>query len=171
MDLNLFNSNKNELNATNKNSNSKIDNVSYSVFHALNHATYNMNNSLDKGNSNLKNTFVKGFLQELNDYMYKQTNIARLKQLPKDSIFRITEDNDKYFIVHIDAKKHNLPESPCKHSTNDIYYIPKDMCDLNIDKSLYKIENYEIEETSYNNYLQLHDSKYRVVDELGNILK
>ena len=171
MDLNLFDSNKNELGSANKNFNSKIDNISYSVFHALNHATYNINNSLDKSSSNLKNTFVKDFLQELSNYMYKQTNIARLKQLPKEAIFRITEDNDKYLIVHIDAKEYNLPESPCKHSTNDIYYVPKDMCDLDIDQSLYKVENYEIEETSYNNYLQLHNDKYKVVDEFGNILK
>ena len=47
----------------------------------------------------------------------------------------------------------------------------KDVCDLDIDQSLYKVENYEIEETSYNNYLQLQNNKYKVVDEFGNILK
>ena len=45
------------------------------------------------------------------------------------------------------------------------------LCNLNIDESLYKVEDIIQEEVSYKNYLQLKDGVYTVVDENGNILK
>ena len=170
MNLDLFNNEKNNSNTSQKNINSKIDNISHSIFHNLNHATYNLDKSLHKSNLKFENTLIDKFLHELNDYLYKQTYISRLKLLPKDTLFRITEDTDDYFIVSIDAKSKDISKSFCNCVSNDVYWIPKDICDSNIDKSLYKTENYEIEETSYSNYLQLHDEVYKVVDESGEIL-
>ena len=149
---------------------SKLDNISHSAFHTLNHATYNLDKSLHKSNPKFENTFVDKFLHELNDYLYKQTYISRLKLLPKDTMFRITEDTEDYFIASIDTNSKDISKPFCNHVSNDIYWIPKDICDSNINQSLYKTENYEIEETSYSNYLQLHGGVYKVVDELGKIL-
>ena len=48
---------------------------------------------------------------------------------------------------------------------NDIFYIPKRLCNLNINESLYKVEDLIQEEVHYKNYLQLKDGIYTVVDE------
>lgn len=146
-----------------------LDDFLYSTFHGLNHITYDLDNLLHKNQPNLKDSLVDNFLHELNDFFYKESHIFRLKDLPKDTIFKITEDNDDYLIVEV-VDSNNLPIKNTSCLPNDIYFIPKDMCDLNIDESLYKVEDLVQEEINYKNYLQLKDGIYKVVDKNGNVL-
>lgn len=145
-----------------------LDDFSYSVFHKLNHVTYNLDNSIHKNNSKLENSLVDKFVHELNDYLFKETNICKLKQLPKDTIFRITEENDDYIICSIDSNNYEQKYA-CNSISNDTYYIPKSICTIN-DISSYKMEDTFSEETRYQNYLKLTGEKYTVVNKYGEII-
>ena len=148
-----------------------LDDILYSTFHRLNHSTYALDKSLHKTNPNYENSFVDKFLHELNDYFCKQSDIYRLKQLPDDTLLKITQDTDDYFIVSVSSQKCNIQKSTCICSPDDIYYVPKSICDTNIREGAYKTENVELEEIKYKNFLQLKDGVYTVVNEYGNIVK
>ena len=142
-----------------------LDDFSHSVFHRLNHVTTNLDNSIHKHNSIFKNTFVDNFVHELNDYLFKETSISRLKQLPRNTLFRITEDNTDYIICSVDSISSNTNQKyDCNFISNDTYYIPKSICTIS-NISLYKTENTISEETHYQNYLQLNGDTYQVVDK------
>jgi len=146
-----------------------LNDFSYSVFHGLNHITTTLDNSLHKNNSILKNTFVDDFIHELNDYLFKETSISRLKQLPQNTLFKITEDNDEYIICSTNDTSIN-PKYNCHCISNDTYYIPKSICSIP-DISLYKFENSLSEETHYQNYLKLIGDTYQVVNKDGTLVE
>lgn len=146
-----------------------LDDVLFNTCHSLNHITSNLDKSLHKNKPELENSFVDNFLHELNDFFYKESNILRLKNLPQDTIFHITEDTDDYIIAFVDKDKFDLPKSNgC--IADDTFFIPKDLCDFSNDESLFKTVDYEHQETYYKNCLQLKDGVYKVVDANGNII-
>lgn len=146
-----------------------LDDILFNTFHGLNHITSNLDKSLHKNKPELDNTFVDNFLHELNDFFYKETNLLRLKELPKDTLFSITEDTDDYIICTVDENSIDLPKNKgC--IADDTFFIPKDICDFSNNESLYKDVDYVHEETYYKNYLQLQDGVYKVVDKNGHVL-
>lgn len=148
-----------------------LDDILYSTFHKLNHSTYSLDKFLHKNNSNFEDSLADKFLHELNDYFCKQSDIYRLKQLPDDALLKITEDTNDYFIVSVSNNNYNLPKTDCNCSCEDIYYVPKSICNPNIREEVYKTENVVLEEIKYKNFLQLKNGVYTVVDEEGNIVK
>lgn len=147
----------------------ELDDILFNTFHSLNHLTTDLDNSLHSNKPEFKNTLVDNFLHELNDFFYRETNLLRLKELPKDTLFSITEDTDDYIICNVDENTVNLPKNKgC--IADDTFFIPKDICDFSCNESLFKDIDYVHDETYYKNYLQLKDGLYRVVDKHGNIL-
>lgn len=128
-----------------------------------------LDNTLEKNLKLYDNSFVDKFIDELKNFLLDLRDVDRLKHMPKNTIFEITNDTKNYFVTMVDSKTPNLPK--LDGVGDNIFYIPKNMCDLDIDESLYKVEDFIQEETSYKNYLQLKDGIYKVVDENGNILK
>ena len=146
-----------------------LDDILFNTCHVINHITNNLDKSLHKNKPELKNSFVDNFLHELNDLFYRESNILRLKNLPKDTIFHITEDTEDYIIAFVDKNKFDLPKNNGCIS-DDVFFIPKDLCNFSNDESLFKTIDYEHQETYYKNCLQLKDDVYRVVDKNGNII-
>ena len=140
-----------------------------SVFNGLAHTTSEIDKSLHKNNPELEDSFIDDFIHELKNFLYNSRDICRLKQMPENTMYEINGDVDDYFVTMVDSKTPNLPK--LNGYSDDIFYIPKSMCNLNIDESLYKVEDLIQEEVHYRNFLQLKDGIYRVVDENGNILK
>lgn len=128
-----------------------------------------LDNTLEKNLKLYDNSFVDKFIDELKNFLLDLRDVNRLKHMPKNTIFEITNDTKNYFVTMVDSKTPNLPK--LDGVGDNIFYIPKNMCDLDIDESLYKVEDFIQEETSYKNYLQLKDGIYKVVDKNGNILK
>lgn len=128
-----------------------------------------LDNTLEKNLKLYDNSFVDKFIDELKNFLLDLRDVDRLKHMPKNTIFEITNDTKNYFVTMVDSKTPNLPK--LDGVGDNIFYIPKNMCDLDIDESLYKVEDFIQEETSYKNYLQLKDGIYKVVDKNGNILK
>ena len=146
-----------------------LDDILFNTFHGLNHITTDLDKSLHRNKPELDNTFVDNFLHELNDFFYRETNLLRLKELPENTLFSITEDTDDYIICNVDKNAVDLPKNKgC--IADDTFFIPKDICDFSGNESLFKDIDYVQEETSYKNYLQLKDGLYKVVDKNGNIL-
>lgn len=146
-----------------------LDDILFNTCHGINHITSNLDKSLHKNKPELENSFVDNFLHELNDFFYRESNILRLKNLPKDTIFHITEDTEDYIIAFVDKNKFDLPKNNGCMS-DDVFFIPKDLCNFSNDESLFKTIDYEHQETYYKNCLQLKDGVYRVVDKNGNII-
>lgn len=140
-----------------------------SVFNGLAHTTSEIDKSIHQKQSKLEDSFIDNFIHELNDFLYNSRDICRLKQMPENTIYEIDGEGDDYFVTMVDSKTPNLPK--LNGYSDDIFYIPKNMCNLNIDESLYKVEDLIQEEVHYKNYLQLKDGIYTVVDKNGNILK
>jgi len=88
--------------------------------------------------------------------------------MPENTIYEINGYVNDYFVTMVDSKTPNLPK--LNGYSDDIFYIPKNMCKSDIDESLYKVEDLIQEEVHYKNYLQLKDGVYTVVDENGNVL-
>lgn len=128
-----------------------------------------VDNSLEKNIKSYKNSFIDSFIDELKYFLSDVRDINRLKQMPKDTIYKIDGDTKDYFVTLVNS---NIPNLPKLDGVGDnIFYIPKNICNLNIDESLYKVEDVIQEEVSYRNYLQLKNGAYTVVDKAGNILK
>ena len=140
-----------------------------SAFNGLAHTTSEIDKSLHKNKPELEDSFIDDFIHELKNFLYNSRDICRLKQMPENTMYEINGDVDDYFVTMVDSKTPNLPK--LNGYSDDIFYIPKSMCNLNIDESLYKVEDLIQEEVHYRNFLQLKDGIYRVVDENGNILK
>lgn len=140
-----------------------------SVFNGLAYTTSEIDKSIHQKQSKLEDSFIDNFIHELNDFLYNSRDICRLKQMPENTIYEIDGESDDYFVTIVDSKTPNLPK--LNGYSDDIFYIPKNMCNLNIDESLYKVEDLIQEEVHYKNYLQLKDGIYTVVDKNGNILK
>lgn len=145
-----------------------FDSVLSSAFSGLARATTKLDKSLHNNKPELEDSFVDNFLHELNDFLYDNRDIHRLKQMPEDTLFRISGDTETYFSTIVDSDSKNLPR--LDGVGDNIFYIPKNICSLNVDESLYKVENLRLEEVSYKNYLQLKDGVYKVVDKDGNVL-
>lgn len=146
-----------------------FDNILSSVFNELAHATSKLDKNLHNSKPELENSFVDNFIHELKDFLYDSREIHRLKQMPEDTIFEICSDAYDYFTTIVDFDTPNLPK--LDGVRDNIFYIPKELCDLSVDESLYKTENIIQEEIHYKNYLQLKDGVYKVVDKDGNILQ
>lgn len=146
-----------------------LDDKLTSVFNGLARTTSKIDKYLHNNRPELEDSFIDSFIHELKDFLYNSRDICRLKQMPKDTIFEITDDTKDYFVTMVDSKTTNLPK--LNGYADDIFYIPKNMCNLNIDESLYKVEDIVQEEVIYKNYLQLKNGVYTVVDENGTILK
>lgn len=140
-----------------------------SVFNGLAHTTSEIDKSLHKNKPELEDSFIDDFIHEIKNFLYNSKDICRLKQMPENTMYEINGDVDDYFVTMVDSKTPNLPK--LNGYSDDIFYIPKSMCNLDIDESLYKVEDLIQEEVHYKNFLQLKDGIYRVVDENGNILK
>lgn len=140
-----------------------------SVFNGLAYTTSEIDKSIHQKQSKLEDSFIDNFIHELNDFLYNSRDICRLKQMPENTIYEIDGESDDYFVTIVDLETPNLPK--LNGYSDDIFYIPKNMCNLNIDESLYKVEDLIQEEVHYKNYLQLKDGIYTVVDKNGNILK
>lgn len=140
-----------------------------SVFNGLAYTTSEIDKSIHQKQSKLEDSFIDNFIHELKDFLYNSRDICRLKQMPENTIYEIDGEGDDYFVTMVDSKTPNLPK--LNGYSDDIFYIPKNMCNLNIDESLYKVEDLIQEEVHYKNYLQLKDGIYTVVDKNGNILK
>lgn len=128
-----------------------------------------LDNTLEKNVKSYNNSFVDNFIDELKNFLLDHRDVDRLKHMPKNTIFEITDDTKNYFVTMVDSKTPNLPK--LDGVGDNIFYIPKNMCDLSINESLYKTHNIIQEEISYKNYLQLKDGIYKVVDENGNVLQ
>lgn len=139
-----------------------------SVFNGLAHTTSEIDKSLHKNKTELEDSFIDNFIHELKDFLYNSRDICRLKQMPENTIYEINGYVDDYFVTMVDSKTPNLPK--LNGYSDDIFYIPKNMCKSDIDESLYKVEDLIQEEVHYKNYLQLKDGVYTVVDKNGNIL-
>lgn len=140
-----------------------------SVFNGLAYTTSEIDKSIHQKQSKLEDSFIDNFIHELKDFLYNSRDICRLKQMPENTIYEIDGEGDDYFVTMVDSKTPNLPK--LNGYSDNIFYIPKNMCNLNIDESLYKVEDSIQEEVHYKNYLQLKDGIYTVVDKNGNILK
>ena len=140
-----------------------------SAFNGLAHTTSEIDKSLHKNKPELEDSFIDDFIHELKNFLYNSRDICRLKQMSENTIYEIDGENNDYFVTIVDEKTPNLPK--LDGIGDEIFYIPKRLCNLNIDESLYKVEDLIQEEVHYKNYLQLKDGIYRVVDENGNILK
>ena len=139
-----------------------------SVFNGLAHTTSEIDKSLHQNKPELENSFIDNFIHELKDFLYDSRDICRLKQMPENTIYEINGYVNDYFVTMVDSKTPNLPK--LNGYSDDIFYIPKNMCKSDIDESLYKVEDLIQEEVHYKNYLQLKDGVYTVVDENGNVL-
>lgn len=139
-----------------------------SVFNGLAHTTSEIDKSIHKKQSKLEDSFIDNFIHELKDFLFNSRDICRLKQMPENTMYEIDGEGDDYFVTMVDSKTPNLPK--LNGCSDDIFYIPKNMCNLNIDESLYKVEDLIQEEVHYKNYLQLKDGVYTVVDKNGNVL-
>ena len=146
-----------------------LDDTLTSVFNGLAHTASKIDKYLHNNKPELKDSFVDNFIHELKDFLYDARDIHRLKQMPEDTLFEITGDTKDYFVAIVDEQTLNLPR--LDGIGDEIFYIPKTLCNLNIAVSFYKVEDIIQEEVSYKNYLQLKDGVYTVVDENGNILK
>lgn len=146
-----------------------LDDTLTSVFNGLAHTTSKVDKYLHNNKPKLKDSFVDNFIHELKDFLYNSRDVCRLKQMPENTMYEIDGEGDDYFVTMVDSKTPNLPR--LDGIGDEIFYIPKNLCNLNIDESLYKVEDIIQEEVSYKNYLQLKDGVYTVVDENGNILK
>ncbi len=146
-----------------------LDSVLSSVFNGLAHVTTELDKNLHVNKPEFKNSFVDNFIHELEYFLYNSRDTYRLKQMPKNTIYEIDSDTEDYFTTIVDSNITNLPR--LDGIGDNIFYIPKNLCDLNVDESLYKTEDIIQEETHYKNYLQLQDGVYKVVDKLGNILQ
>ena len=134
----------------------------YEIFNSI-------DNTLEKNIKSYDNSFVDKFIDELKEFLLDRRDISRLNQMPNDTIFKITDDTKDYFVTMIDLSSRNLPK--LDGIADNIFYIPKNICDLNINENLYKNEDMRLEEVKYKNYLQLKDGIYKVVDKNGNVLK
>lgn len=139
-----------------------------SVFNGLAYTTSEIDKSIHQKQSKLEDSFIDNFIHELNDFLFNSRDICRLKQMPENTMYEIDGEGDDYFVTIVDSKTPNLPK--LNGYSDDIFYIPKNMCNLNIDESLYKVEDLIQEEVHYKNYLQLKDGVYTVVDKNGNVL-
>ena len=110
-----------------------------SVFNGLAHTTSEIDKSLHKNKPELENSFVDDFIHELKDFLYNSRDICRLKQMPENTIYEIDGEGDDYFVTMVDSKTPNLPKS--NGYSDEIFYIPKNMCNLNVDESVYKVED------------------------------
>lgn len=146
-----------------------LDNILSSFFNGLAHTTTKLDKNLHNNEPELKDSLVDNFLHELNDFLYNNRDLYRLKQMPEDTLFRISDDTETYFSTIVDSNSKNFPR--LNGFADQIFYIPKKLCDLNIDESLYKVEDLRLEEINYKNYLQLKDGVYKVVDKDGNVLQ
>lgn len=118
-----------------------------SVFNGLAHTTSEIDKSLHKNKPELENSFVDDFIHELKDFLYNSRDICRLKQMPENTIYEIDGEGDDYFVTMVDSKTPNLPKS--NGYSDEIFYIPKNMCNLNVDESVYKVEDLIQEEVHY----------------------
>ena len=128
-----------------------------------------VDNTLEKNIKSYDNSFVDNFIDELKDFLLDRRDINRLKQMPQDTIYEITDDTKDYFVTMVNSKTPNLPR--LDGVGDNIFYIQKNLCNLNVDESLYKVEDVIQEEVSYKNYLQLKNGVYTVVDKDGNTLQ
>ena len=72
-------------------------------------------NKLDKTlNNRLKDTFLDNFIQELRDYMEKYRSYELFKQLPKNTYFHLTGQDDKFLECMAYGEK-------------KVFYVPKDI--------------------------------------------
>lgn len=134
----------------------------YEILNSVDH-------TLEKNIKSYDNSFVDNFIDELKNFLLDHRDINRLKQMPKNTIYEITSDTKDYFVTMVDSKVPNLPK--LDGIGDNIFYVPKNICNLNIDESLYKVEDVIQEEIHYKNYLQLKGNVYKVVDQNGNELQ
>lgn len=146
-----------------------FDNILSSVFNELAHCTTKLDKNLHNNKPDLKNSFIDNFIHELEDFLYVRREIHRLNQMSEDTLFEICSDTSDYFTTIVDFNTPNLPK--LDGVRDNIFYIPKELCDLSVNSSLYKSEDIIQEEMHYKNYLQLKNGIYKVVDKDGNILQ
>lgn len=138
------------------------------VFINLYEILNSVDNTLEKNIKSYDNSFVDNFIDELKDFLLDRRDINRLKQMPENTMYEIDGEGDDYFVTMVNSRTPNLPK--LNGYSDDIFYIPKNMCNSDIDESLYKVEDLIQEEVHYKNYLQLKDGVYKIVDKNGHVL-
>lgn len=98
-----------------------------SLFDSIRDSLYNLDMSVHK--TQLKDTVVDDFIHELRNYFIGQSELERIRSLPKDAILRLEEKSDSY----IRCVGPSL-ENPNLHSS---YNVPLSLISPNADISDY----------------------------------